>query len=102
MFRESPGRDDKAIKFDRTLADKASYVCSRRKITMAEYLSEMCRARIEAIPQGNRQDGGWRMSTAKKKSKRDLVLAITKSGDAMIKLRDSGIDPMCAMETVCR
>jgi len=46
--RELPGRDDKAVKFDRSLADQASFVCSRRKITMAEYLSEMCRARVEA------------------------------------------------------
>lgn len=46
--KESPGRDDKAVKFDRTLADKASYVCARRHITLAEYLSEMCRSRIES------------------------------------------------------
>ena len=29
--KELPERDDKAIKFDRTLADKASYVCARRR-----------------------------------------------------------------------
>jgi len=45
--KEAPGRDDKAVKFDRTLADKAAFVCSRRHQTMAEYLSEMCRPRIE-------------------------------------------------------
>ncbi len=37
----------RAVKFDRTLADKAAFVCARRKITLADYLSEMCRARIE-------------------------------------------------------
>ena len=45
--KEVPQRDDKTVKFDRELADKASFVCARRQITMAEYLSEMCRSRIE-------------------------------------------------------
>ena len=45
---ETPGRVDNTVKFDRALADKASYVCARRHITLAEYLSEMCRSRIES------------------------------------------------------
>lgn len=40
-------RDDKAVKIDRTLADKASLVAARRGITMAEYLSELVRAQVE-------------------------------------------------------
>lgn len=47
LGKDVPDRDDKAVKFDRTLADKAAFVCSRRRIPMAEYLSEMCRVRIE-------------------------------------------------------
>ena len=45
--KEMPGRDEKAVKLDRTLADKASFVCNRRGLTMGEYLSEIVRARIE-------------------------------------------------------
>jgi hypothetical protein len=58
--KESPGRDDKAVKFDRTLADKAAFVCARRHLTMAEYLSEMCRSRIERdfLKETTGQQGG--------------------------------------------
>ncbi len=56
--KESPGRDDKAVKFDRTLADKAGYVCARRGLTLAEYLSEMCRSKIEADFRKETKGGG--------------------------------------------
>jgi hypothetical protein len=46
--KDTPLRDDKTVKFDRTLADKAGYVCARRGLTLAEYLSELCRSRIES------------------------------------------------------
>jgi hypothetical protein len=42
-----PARDDIAVKFDRTLADKAKLVASRKGLTLAEYLTEMTRAAIE-------------------------------------------------------
>lgn len=41
------GREDKAVKIDRTLADKAGLVASRRGITIAEYLSELIRGPVE-------------------------------------------------------
>jgi hypothetical protein len=50
MGRKRPGqakRDDVAVKIDRTLADKAKLVASRRGITLAEYLTELNRAAIE-------------------------------------------------------
>ena len=46
--KDMPLRDDKTVKFDRNLADKAGYVCARRGLIMAEYLSELCRSRIES------------------------------------------------------
>ncbi len=44
---EKPGRDDKAVKVDRALADKAAYVAARRGLTLAEYLTEMIRKPVE-------------------------------------------------------
>lgn len=40
-------RDDIAVKVDRTLADKAKLVASRRRITMAQYLSDLIRNPVE-------------------------------------------------------
>jgi hypothetical protein len=40
-------RDDVAVKIDRTLADKAKLVASRRGMTLAEYLTELNRSAIE-------------------------------------------------------
>jgi hypothetical protein len=42
-----PKRDDTAVKIDRTVADKAKLVASRRGITMAEYLTDLVRAAVE-------------------------------------------------------
>lgn len=44
---EKGKRDDVAVKIDRTLADKAKLVASRRGSTLAEYLTELNRAAIE-------------------------------------------------------
>jgi hypothetical protein len=40
-------RDDVAVKMDRTLVDKAKFVASRKRITLAEYLTELNRVAIE-------------------------------------------------------
>jgi len=44
----APDRNDKTVKFDETLARKAAYISACRRIPLAEYLTEMCRAKIEA------------------------------------------------------
>jgi hypothetical protein len=44
---EKGKRDDVAVKIDRTLADKAKLVASRRGLTLAEYLTELNRPAIE-------------------------------------------------------
>lgn len=44
---EKGKRDDVAVKVDRSLVDKAKLVASRRKITMAEYLSDLIRTPVE-------------------------------------------------------
>lgn len=44
---DKPKRDDVAVKVDRTLADKARLVASRRGLTLAEYLSELIRTPVE-------------------------------------------------------
>ena len=56
--KDMPLRDDKSVKLDRDLADKAGYVCARRGLTMAEYLSEICRPRIEADFRKETKGGG--------------------------------------------
>ena len=40
-------RNDIAVKIDRTLADKAKLVASRRGTTLAQYLSDMIRGPVE-------------------------------------------------------
>ena len=45
--RAGKKRDDVAVKVDRTLADKAKLIASRRGITMAEYLTDLIRGPIE-------------------------------------------------------
>jgi hypothetical protein len=40
-------RDDIAVKVDRTLADKARFVASRRGMTLAEYLTGLIRNPVE-------------------------------------------------------
>jgi hypothetical protein len=42
-----PKRDDKAVKMDRIVVDKANWVATRRGITAAEYLTEMVRSQVE-------------------------------------------------------
>jgi hypothetical protein len=44
---EKGKRDDVAVKLDRALAEKAKFVASRKRTTMAEYLSEMVRSSVE-------------------------------------------------------
>ena len=40
-------RDDVAVKLDRELTDKAKLVASRKRITLAEYMTELSRPTIE-------------------------------------------------------
>ncbi len=40
-------RQDVSIKFDKTLASKARLITSGRGLSLAEYLSEMCRPQID-------------------------------------------------------
>ena len=40
-------RDDVAVKVDRTLADKAKLVASRKGTTLAEYLTDQLRGSVE-------------------------------------------------------
>ena len=40
-------RDDKSVKFDRHLADLATMIAKGRKVSLAEYLSEAMRDRIQ-------------------------------------------------------
>ena len=42
-----PKRDDKAVKMDRLLADKATFIANRKGVTTAEFISELVRAQIE-------------------------------------------------------
>jgi hypothetical protein len=44
---EKPKRNDKAVKMDRLLVDKANWIATRRGISAAEYLSELVRAQVE-------------------------------------------------------
>jgi hypothetical protein len=45
--RDKPKRDDKAVKIDRGLAMKSKLIAETRRITVAEYLSELLRAPID-------------------------------------------------------
>lgn len=44
---ERPKRDDKAVKMERTLVDKAIWVATRKGTTAAEYLSDLVRGQVE-------------------------------------------------------
>ena len=45
--KDAPKRDDKAVKIEKALADKAGFIVSRKGGTMAEYLSDIIRSTIE-------------------------------------------------------
>ena len=42
-----PKRDDKAVKIERPLAVKAGLIADARRITVAEYLSDLLRSQVE-------------------------------------------------------
>lgn len=44
---EHEKRDDMAVKIDRSLVNKARLVASQRKITLAEYISDLIRIPVE-------------------------------------------------------
>jgi hypothetical protein len=45
--RDRPKRDDKAVKIDRSVAMKAKLVADTRRMSVAEYLSELLRGPVE-------------------------------------------------------
>jgi hypothetical protein len=44
---DKPKRDDKAVKIDRLLADKATFIANRKGVTTAEFISELIRSSVE-------------------------------------------------------
>jgi hypothetical protein len=55
---EKGKRDDKAVKIDRLLADKATFVANRQGITTAEYISELIRGQVEKDFSRMAKEGG--------------------------------------------
>jgi predicted HicB family RNase H-like nuclease len=40
-------RDDRAVKIDRNVADKAQFIAQRRGISLAEYVTDLIRTAVE-------------------------------------------------------